>query len=81
MYRDYFRTGWRVIAAPADLDRLAGDAGPRWVVAGFPARTSRENADVWTVLERDYEVAAFFPGTLGDGGLFVFREKPRSALD
>ncbi len=80
-YVTYLPTGWRELATPADLALLAPHDGAVWVVAGFPDRTSRENADIWALLERDFEEYAEFPGTLGDGAILVFRSKTPPAAN
>jgi hypothetical protein len=73
-YLDYFETGWRRIILPTDLDALRPSNG-----AALPERTSREQADVWSLLERDFTVAQYFPGSLGDGGIVVFKSKTQPA--
>jgi hypothetical protein len=78
-YLDYYKTGWRQIIAPKDLESLSPTGGSVFVVTAFPERTSRANADVWSVLEKDFDVVKFYPGSLGDGGIFVFRSKNQRA--
>ena len=72
----YYGMSWKDVRKLSDLDALAPQGEERWIVAAFPERTSRENADIWAVLEKSYERIAYIPGTLGDGGIVVFRSKP-----
>ena len=74
-YADYLRPGWRKVESVADLAALEPSAGRRWVVIAFPGRTSRKYAEVSASLGRDFEIVRRFPGTLGDGGIWLFRGK------
>ncbi len=74
-YGEYLRPGWPRVESVADLNALTPSDGHRWAVIAFPGRTSRRYADVMAVLQRDYDVVRRFPGTLGDGGIWVFRSK------
>ncbi|MBI1250640.1 MAG: hypothetical protein GC189_04125 [Alphaproteobacteria bacterium] len=81
-YDIYFDTGWRSVEAAPDVAQLSNpETGLRWVVVAFPARAFREHPDVARLLESDFEEIAYFPGTLGDGGIFVFESKKAAARD
>ncbi len=75
-YADYLRPGWPRVQTPKDLDQLTPSPdGRRWAVVAFPGRSSRRYADVMNTLQHDWELEQRFPGTLGDGGLWVFRSR------
>ena len=74
-YADYLRPGWRKVESVADLEALKPSQGSRWVVIAFPGRTSRRYAEVMALLGRDFDIIRRFPGTLGDGGIWLFRSK------
>jgi mannosyltransferase len=75
VYEVYSKPGWRPILKAADLDLLVPSHGRRWVVVIFPSRTRSEHPDVMVALNRDYEVVRWFPGTLGDGEVWVWGSK------
>jgi len=78
-YIDFYKKDWKQLYTAADLDSLNPSNGGVWVIAAFPARTSRANADIWAILERDFVVAGAWPGSLGDGRVILFRSKDQSS--
>lgn len=76
IYDKYPVTGWRKVETVADLGQLSTAHGRRWLVVIFPARTFRRNAEVMKIADRDFEIVQRFPGTLGEGGVWVYGSKP-----
>ncbi|MCB2114213.1 MAG: glycosyltransferase family 39 protein [Parvularculaceae bacterium] len=74
-YLNFYEKDWKRLYAASDIAALKPTDGHIWVVSAFPARTSRANADIWAVLQRDFEVAGAWPGSLGDGRVMLFRSK------
>jgi len=78
-YLSFYEKDWTRLYEAADLAKLQPTDGHVWIVVAFPSRTSRANADIWAVLERDFDVAGAWPGSLGDGRVILFRSKDQSA--
>jgi hypothetical protein len=74
-YADYLRPGWPRVETPEQLNALSASTGHRWAVVAFLERSRRNYAPLMAVLDRDYVVVRVFPGTLGDGALWVYRSK------
>jgi hypothetical protein len=63
--------GW---LRPANADELGGierDHVRTWVVYAFPTRLSAVQPELWQRLRSEYRTAARFPGTLGEGTIYV----------
>lgn len=76
-YARYYATDsdWDVVASPADLAVLRGGSGRTWIVYTFPAYTRAAHGDVLERVERDFEPVREFPGTVGDGTIYVWRTR------
>lgn len=75
VFSRYPATGWAAVQSSTDLRKLAPYQGRRWLVLIFPNRTRRSRAELMQVVDRDYQIVQRFPGTLGDGGVWVYASK------
>jgi uncharacterized membrane protein len=71
----YFAPGWSAVDSVAELDALSRSASAVWVVIAFPHQTHRAKPELAAILDRDFDRVAMFPGTLGDGAIWVYRSR------
>jgi hypothetical protein len=70
-YKAWPDPGW---LRPADVSELGGierSHARTWAVYAFPTRLSAVQPELWQHLQSDYRTAARFPGTLGEGTIYV----------
>lgn len=77
MYDIYYAPGeWPEVGSIEELDEHKSKDGYTWVVYTLPSFLKTAFPALFTKLETDYEQMKSFPGTLGDGTIFVLRSKP-----
>lgn len=75
-YRNYYAPRWDVVENSGDMERLrANTAGVMWVLMAFPHQTQAGRPDVAAELKQHFDEVATFPGTLGDGAIWVYRSR------
>lgn len=74
-YRHYYAPEWQVVETGADLERARAKAPATWLLMAFPHQTQRARPDVAAELTTHFDKVAVFPGTLGDGAVWVYRSK------
>jgi len=71
VYTRFYRVDWPVTESVQDLAE-AGRPGRRtWIVYTMPLHMAAAYPALWDTLQHDYTVQRAFPGTLGDGTVFV----------
>ena len=70
-YERYLRTGWQFVADERALASIEAEHARTWVVYTFPARLSATQPALWEHVQRSYNRAARFGGTLGGGAVIV----------
>ena len=75
-YREYYRPSWQVIKTTKDLADLRKRHAATWIVNSFSAHTRGHYPEIMDTLETEFELVREFPGTLGDGDVFVWRARP-----
>jgi hypothetical protein len=46
-----------------------------WLGYTLPIEVKAYRPDIWRIVERDFEIVKIFPGTLGDGEVYVCMKK------
>jgi hypothetical protein len=69
----YYAPGWTELA-PAMIDALPR-ATRVWSVVAFRDQVAASDPAAWAAFEREFELVERLPGTLGGGGVFVYRSK------
>ena len=70
-YEQYLRTGWSFAADEAALAAIEARHPKMWIVYTFPARLSATQPALWAHIQRTYNRAARFGGTVGGGAVIV----------
>lgn len=75
MYSRYFAPHWSVAQTPQALDAIHRARRRVWLVYTLPIQLKASLPGIWEIVEREFEVVAVFPGTLGGGEVRVCRER------
>jgi hypothetical protein len=70
-YEQYLHTGWAFAEDEAALGAIEEQHARTWVVYTFPARLSATQPELWQHIQRTYNRAARFGGTVGGGAVIV----------
>jgi hypothetical protein len=70
-YEQYLNTGWAFAEDEAALAAIEEQHARTWVVYTFPARLSATQPELWQHIQRTYNRAARFGGTVGGGAVIV----------
>ena len=77
-YSRYYAPDWRVLEGIEDLQRLRNSEPAVWVVFSFSTHLRSKYPEIANVLETDFRLERRFLGTLGDGTIYVYRERDGS---
>lgn len=74
-YSHYYAPQMRVVETGADLEAIRRQAPVTWLLMSFPHQTQAARPDVAAELAKHFDQVATFPGTLGDGAVWVYRSR------
>lgn len=74
-YTEYYEPSWPAANNAADLAALRRNSGRPYLVYTLPIELKAAHADIWKVVQSDFETLKIFPGTLGGGEVYVCRER------
>ena len=70
----HYAPDWPVIRQVSGLRRLMDDTkGDVWLIYGFERNLQRMEPSLMTMIRRDFQDVTRFPGTLGDGAVYLVR--------
>lgn len=72
-FTGYFQTGWQTITDNEGYRAALAEPGPVLLVVAFPARVLRRVDQMQADRDGVLTEVKWFPGTLGDGGVVLFR--------
>ena len=75
VYGGYFAPHWTAVQEYEPLRQARQTHKNTWLVYTLPIEIRAFQPRVWKTIERDFEVVKMFPGTLGEGEVFVCRER------
>lgn len=70
-YERYLQTGWQFAGNAPALAEIEAGHDRTWVLYTFPARLSATQPELWEHVQRSYNRAARFGGTVGGGAVIV----------
>jgi len=79
MYHLYYAPEIQECTSLQELEQLRARPGRLWVIYTLGGYLRASQPGLWKVLHSEFEEAASFPGTLGDGWLVVLRERGPAA--
>jgi hypothetical protein len=74
-YERYYEPSWLLAADGDELDALRSEEGATWLVYSFPTYMRSVHPDIVEIANSEFELVRDFPGTLGDGFVFVYRSR------
>jgi len=74
-YSRYFAPNWLVALSKQELDEVQRDRPSLWLVYTIPAQIRSVSMEFWREIQQGFEVVKVFPGTLGDGQIYVCRKR------
>ncbi len=80
IYTLYYAPEWPKASTIEELEALKSRIGHTWVLYTLPRAVKNNLPELWLVLQSDYEVVKEFPGTLGDGNIFVLRSRQKASI-
>ena len=75
VYGGYFAPHWTAVQENDSLQQARRTHQGTWLVYTLPIEMRAFQPRVWETIERDFEIVKVFPGTLGEGEVFVCRER------
>lgn len=70
-FQHYFQKPWQAVESEAQLDSLIREKKETWLLYTFPVFIQSRYPDVWEAIRDRFKVIKVFPGTIGDGDIFV----------
>jgi hypothetical protein len=74
-YSEYYEPSWPTANNAGELSVLRRNSGRPFLVYTLPIDLKAAHADIWKVVQSDFETLKVFPGTLGGGEVYVCRER------
>lgn len=72
-YQQFFETNWSTAETVQELNAIRSWANRTWVVMTMPMHLEAYAPDIWNSLKSEFLLQTVFPGTLGDGAVYVYR--------
>ena len=72
-YHRYYAPDWTYVKERSTLEAIQRDHRQVWLVYTLPVHAEAWLPEIWSVIQREYEVVRVFPGTLGGGDVVVCR--------
>lgn len=72
-YKQFFETNWTTAETLRELNAIRTGADRTWVVMTMPMHLEAYAPDIWSSLKSEFLLQTVFPGTLGDGAVYVYR--------
>lgn len=75
IYDKYYSLDWVVANSAGELRQHASQKANTWIVYTLPAFIRKARPEIYSELQSNYQIAARFRGTLGDGDIIVMKNK------
>jgi mannosyltransferase len=76
-YQNLYKVKWKSVESVEALDAVRAVTKRTWLIYTFPTHMAAVYPDIMTAIRSDFEFVKRFPGTVGDGTIFVFRSNGR----
>jgi hypothetical protein len=77
-YELFYAPEWEIAESLAEIKLLRESGAQSWLVYSFPDHLDRKYSGVMDEIRTNFDEMHRFPGTLGDGDIYVWRSKARS---
>ena len=72
-YKNFYRRDWKEVTTLTDLNSIRAHAKQTWLLYTFPTHVSAVYPEIMRAIQKDFQTVKQFPGTIGDGSIFVSR--------
>jgi mannosyltransferase len=72
-YQALYKVNWKSVESIEALNAVRADAPRTWLLYTFPTHMAAVHPDIVATIQKDFEIVKRFPGTVGDGTIFVSR--------
>ena len=72
-YRNFYKRDWKEVKSLNDLSSVRSHAKHTWLLYTFPTHVGAVHPEIMATIEKDFQIIKRFPGTVGDGTIFVAR--------
>ena len=69
----YYGESWPAVSSAEELQALEGAHQTVWILYTFPVRLQAVSPELWSRINREYQNAANFPGSVAGGTIIVMR--------
>jgi mannosyltransferase len=76
VYTEYLQTDWKPVSSLDDLSAMLSGLHRTWVIYTLPEQANKEFPEIMELVQSRFQLIASFPGTLGDGTIFVCLYEP-----
>lgn len=76
-YQNLYKVKWKSVESMDALNAVRADAKRTWLLYTFPTHMAAVHPDIMSAIRSEFEIIRRFPGTVGDGTVFVFRSDGR----
>jgi hypothetical protein len=76
-YEKYYGTGWESIQTAERLQEICLHAPAVWMVYTMPRYLAAWSPPLAEMIRKEFTVIRVFPGTVGDGDVYIARFQPR----
>jgi hypothetical protein len=76
-YERYYAPEWRVVEDLAELEAIRRYSERAWLVYSFPTYMRAVHSGILERVQAEFDVVRVFPGSLGDGDIYVCRSRDR----
>jgi hypothetical protein len=75
-YQEYYDKHWDSVENAAKLREIAGRSPDVWMVYTMPRYLEAAAPDVMEMIRTNFKTVRIFPGTVGDGDVYVSKYRP-----
>ena len=79
-YKNFYRRDWKEVTTVIDLNSIRADAKQTWLLYTFPTHMTAVYPEIMHSIKKDFQTVKQFPGTIGDGSIFVSRSNQPLSL-
>jgi hypothetical protein len=72
-YKNFYGRDWKQVETLNDLESIRARSKHTWLLYTFPTHVSAVYPEIMHAVKRDFQTIKEFPGTIGDGVIFVSR--------
>jgi len=72
-YKNFYVRDWREVKTVEELNSIRSHSKRTWLLYTFPTHVTAVYPEIMRSIKQDFQIVKQFPGTVGDGSIFVSR--------